>query len=121
MGKKIWDQVLGTFLAGKEERRGVQEKRPNRSRQWGGRYPCDGGQGRGVFCEGAKAECVPGSRVGRKVQAGCRANPRLSTLFGKKSMVGPAETPLKQQRTELGEGVGKRALGQFQPGCSLPT
>ena len=61
-----------------------------------------------MFCERGRAEYVPDSGLGRKVQAR-RANPRLSALFGKKSMVGPTEAPLKQEGMELAEGIGKRA------------
>ena len=62
-----------------------------------------------MFCERGRAEYVPDNGLGRKVQAASRANPRLSALFGKKSMVGPTEAPLKQEGMELAEGVGKRA------------
>lgn len=53
-----------------------------------------GAKGEECFVKGQGPSMSQAAERGRKVcKLGCRANPRLSALFGKKSMVGPAETP----------------------------
>lgn len=75
---------------------------------------------RGVFWEGAWLVCQ-GSKVGRKVQVGSRAQPSLSYILGKKSMVVTPFPPHTHTEGAEGiEGIEKKAesLVSAQQGSS---